>query len=108
MASAWGSSWGSAWGNAWGLIQAEARRFAGGRPLRRGYIIRGRKFYFTQDELAQYVARLVAADVPIQREQIREVPKEGGKSTPLSVTVWETLVAPMFDDDDEEALMLLL
>lgn len=94
---------------------APTRRSGGGSPRRRGYIVKGQRYWLTEDELAVLLARMLTE---VKRAEVK---RDGKKPKVLSQATWnrlqETLVSlealttpePESDDeDDEEALMLLL
>lgn len=121
MASTWGTSWGTSWGTAWDRAAAAltpVRTFAGGFPrreqFRKGYIIKGKRYWLTEEELAVMVAQMLAE---VSRGDIKQV--TAGKPKTISKRTWDAIrplerleaVARQFDDsedDDEEALLMLL
>jgi hypothetical protein len=89
------------------------RRHAGGFPIRKGYIIKGKRYWLTDDELMVLVAQEIAS---ISRKDVKQV--TAGKPKPISKKVWD-LIAPMErlealtpkeadEDDDEEVLMMFI
>lgn len=119
MASTWGTSWGTSWGTAWARVAAAIQPVrAGGfrRPeqFRKGYIIKGKRYWLTEEELALMVAQMLAE---VSRSDIKEVTAKKPKT--ISKRTWDAIrplarleaVARQFDDsedDDEEALLMLL
>jgi hypothetical protein len=108
MASAWGAAWGAAWGGAWGAITSSSEfRFAGGRwNEKRIWVIRGRRYWLTDWEAAHLIQSLQETEEPVRRVEVKVFPKEGAKPRQVSQQMWEQLVSPV--DDEEEELILLL
>lgn len=104
----------------WSGAQAQAtvRTSVGGFPrreqFRKGYIIKGVRYWLTEEELMVMVAQMLAE---ISRGDIKQV--TAGKPKTISKRTWDAIrplerleaVAKQFDDsedDDEEALLMLL
>lgn len=106
----WGSAlWGDGlWGpNLWETITQETvRRAGGGAPKRRQYLVRGRKYLLTDWELYALVQQLIAGDEPLQRAEVKVVVADKARVVP--VQVWRAAIVPVLDEDDEEALLMLL
>lgn len=82
---------------------------------RKGYIIKGKKYFLTQRELEQVIAKMLAElkreDIVVDEQQ-RIIPKRAWKAIQKSISKLDALVSvePMLidDEDDEEALLMLL
>lgn len=87
----------------------------GGSPRRKGYIVKGVKYWLTDDELARLLAQMLTE---VKRTEVRRDTK---KPKVLSHGTWARLQESMkaleaistpesedFDEDDEEALLLLM
>lgn len=96
-----------------GTVTGSVARAGGGR---KGYIIKGKKYFLTQRELEQVIAQMLAElkreDVVVDEQQ-RIIPKRAWKAIQKSIKSLDALVSiePMViedEDDDEEALLMLL
>lgn len=84
--------------------------------FRKGYIIKGKKYFLTQRELEQVIAQMLSElkrDDIVVDEQQRIIPKRAWKAIQKSIKSLDALVSvePMLiedEDDDEEALLMLL
>lgn len=87
----------------------------GGSPRRKGYIVKGQRYWLTDDELSVLLAQMLTE---VKRSDVRRDTK---KPKVLSHGTWARLQESMkaleaistppeidYDEDDEEALMLLL
>jgi len=93
------------------------RRHAGGYKLRKGYLIKGRRYFLSEDELAVHIANMLQE---ISRGEVKEI--TAGKPKVISKRVWDTIkpmerldaLSSMFatetiaDDDEEETLLMLM
>ena len=122
MASTWGTSWGTSWGVSWDRVYvapdpAVPRRATGYRreQVRKGYIIKGKRYWLTEDELMTLVAQELQQ---ISRKEVKQI--TAGKPKAISKKVWD-LIAPMErlqaltpvevdiqDDDEEDVLMMFV
>lgn len=97
---------------------AAVRTFAGGFPrreqFRKGYIIKGKRYWLTEDELSVMVAQMLAE---VSRGDIKQV--TAGKPKTISKRTWDAIrplerleaVAKQFDDTDEdedESILMML
>jgi hypothetical protein len=88
---------------------AVVRTSAGGFPrreqFRKGYIIKGKRYWLTDDELSVMVAQMLSE---VSRGDIKQV--TAGKPKPISKRTWDAIrplerleaVARKFDDTDED------
>ena len=115
MASRWGDSWGASWGATWDRVLSEvARRHAGGYKLRKGYIIKGKRYWLSDDELARVIAQELQ---DISRKDVKEI--TAGKPKPLDSRTWaivkpleriEALAAqmnPVVPDESEDDILMM-
>jgi len=92
-----------------GAVTQVTRLFAGGFPrrdqFRKGYIIKGKRYWLTDDELSVMVAQMLSE---VSRGDIKQV--TAGKPKPISKRTWDAIrvearieaVAKQFDDTDED------
>lgn len=99
-----------------GTVSGGARRHAGFRreQVRKGYIIKDKRYWLTEDELMALVAQQLT---DISRKEVKQITQ--GKPKPISKKVWD-LIAPMErlqalepieivqDDDEEDVLMMFI
>ena len=97
-----------------GGVLPVARRHAGGYRQRKGYIIKGQRYWLDEVELAVKVAELIT---DISRGDVKEV--TAGKPKTISKRTWDAIkplerieaMADMLnfnEDDEEEALLMLM
>lgn len=101
-----------------GAEQATTRLFAGGFPrreqFRKGYIIKGERYWLTEEELAVMVAQMLSE---VSKGDIKQV--TAGKPKPISKRTWDAIrvearieaVSKQFDDTDEdedESILMML
>lgn len=92
------------------------RRHAGFRreQVRKGYIIKGERYWLTEDELMQMVAQELAT---ISRKDVKQITKT--KPKVISKQVWDAIkplerlealtpIEPTQDDDEEDVLMMFV
>lgn len=95
---------------------AVLRRHAGFRreQVRKGYIIKGERYWLTEDELMQMVAQELAT---ISRKDVKQITKT--KPKVISKQVWDAIkplerlealtpIEPTQDDDEEDVLMMFV
>ncbi len=97
---------------------AVVRTSVGGFPrreqFRKGYIIKGKRYWLTEDELSVMVAQMLAE---VSRGDIKQV--TAGKPKTISKRTWDAIrplerleaVAKQFDDTDEdedESILMML
>ena len=95
---------------------AVPRRHAGFRreQVRKGYIIKGERYWLTEDELMQMVAQELAT---ISRKDVKQITKT--KPKVISKQVWDAIkplerlealtpIEPTQDDDEEDVLMMFV
>ena len=90
-----------------------ARRHAGGfarrAQVRKGYIIKGRRYFLTEDELAVHIATMLQE---VSRGEIKQI--TAGKPKPITRKTWEAIkpvtdaITLIAEDEDEEALLMLM
>lgn len=118
MASTWGLSWGTSWGVSWDRVYVaptvEPKR-PGGRAVRKRYLIRGKFYLLTDDELAVLIGHELA---DISRRDVK-VAAPKAKPRVISAEAWaavkplarlEALAERMEEDDgdDEDELILMM
>ena len=109
MASAWGNAWGVAWGDSWGAVLSSSRFAGGGGVRRRGYIIRGRKYWLTDWELSRLLYSLALSDEPVQRKEVKVLPvNPTAKPRIVSPAMWAEVKPTITDQWEEEEFLLLL
>ena len=78
---------------------------------RKGYIIKGKRYWLTDEELSIEIALMLAE---VSRSDIKEV--TAGKPKTISKRTWDAIrplermeaLVPNYDEDDEEALLMLM
>ena len=78
---------------------------------RKGYIIKGKRYWLTDEELSVEIALMLSE---VSRSDIKEV--TAGKPKTISKRTWDAIrplerleaLVPNYDDDDEEALLMLM
>lgn len=111
----WGTSWGNAWGETSGASGVtRARTVAGGfrrqEQFRKGYIIKGKRYWLTEEELAVMVAQMLTE---VSKSDIKQV--TAGKPKPISKKTWNAIrvearidaVAKQFEEEDEDESILM-
>lgn len=99
-----------------GFLQSESAAtfptFAGSAyRQRKGYIIRGKRYWLTEEELAILVAQML---MEISRSDVKEV--TAGKPKTISKRIWNTIrplerleaLLPVEDDDEDETMMMFV
>lgn len=93
------------------------RRHAGGYKLRKGYLIKGRRYFLSDDELAVHIAHMLQE---VSRGEVKEI--TAGKPKVISKRTWDAIkplerlnaLSDMLateliaEDDDEETLLMLM
>jgi hypothetical protein len=94
---------------------APQRRQGGGAPRRRGYIVKGQRYWLTDDELALLLARMLSevkrSDVKVDGRKPKVLSNKTWNELQVTLKALEVLTTPEVDDsedDDEEALLLLM
>lgn len=100
-----------------GTAGEATRRHAGGYKLRKGYLIKGRRYFLSDDELAVHIAQMLQE---VSRGEVKEI--TAGKPKVISKRTWDA-IKPMerlnalsdmlatdliAEDDDEETLLMLM
>ena len=78
---------------------------------RKGYIIKGKRYWLTDEELSVEIALMLSE---VSRSDIKEV--TAGKPKTISKRTWDAIrplermeaLVPNYDEDDEEALLMLM
>lgn len=67
-------------------VDAPTKRHAGGYKLRKGYLIKGRRYFLSDDELAVHVANILQE---VSRGEVREI--TAGKPKVISKRAWDAI-----------------
>lgn len=101
----------------WSGAQVTERRHAGGYKLRKGYLIKGRRYFLSDDELAVHIAHMLQE---VSRGDVKEI--TAGKPKVINRRTWDAIkplerlsaLSDMLateliaEDDDEETLLMLM
>lgn len=97
--------------------EVTTRRHAGGYKLRKGYLIKGRRYFLSDDELAVHIAQMLQE---VSRGDVKEI--TAGKPKVINRRTWDA-IKPLerldalsnilatdliAEDDDEETLLMLM
>lgn len=98
-------------------VEPTTRRHAGGYKLRKGYLIKGRRYFLSDDELAVHIAHMLQE---VSRGEVKEI--TAGKPKVISKRTWDAIkpmerlnvlsdmlaIDSIAEDDDEETLLMLM